>query len=425
MQKLTDNDRKNLDKLLERADIPDQGICLSKEKGGKYIRTPWNLCEEIVGQIAALSPLRDKKILVVDTMEFIPVLLAFDAEKCNITYVAQYAYKGKISELLIWKGVPYSCRVVQKSLLDWETDMKFDIVIGNPPYQDHTGQNTIYPKFYNTSRSLLNKNGIISLITPTAIIRGLLVGENVDGIKMSPPIQTKFLRIGDSIKEHYFPDVSSTFCWFIQENLPITSPAVIRNDAGMFRTYSPLFPKKTPNIVLSASILDKCFTYQNGPYTPSSSDHGKKAVPDENGKHKAIVRIDQSGGIFTRNIRWIENHPHFNRPKIVVGTYGARAVPIYNHQLVSAAQSAGLSGHNIGTTLTNSDVESDILSDIVNKSKLCKFFSYVTDNKRCQAWHFLAHVKSLPLSSQFSDDNLFKHFNLSQEEIDHIEETLK
>ena len=40
--------------------------------------------------------------------------------------------------------------VIQADFLEWETDMIFDVVVGNPPYQDGSkegGQNKIYNQF--------------------------------------------------------------------------------------------------------------------------------------------------------------------------------------------------------------------------------------------------------------------------------------
>lgn len=67
--------------------------------------------------------------------------------------------------------------------------MKFDNILGNPPYQDSSSNdnnnNKLYNFFCKKSLSLLNNNGIINFITPTSVLkkskRFSLIG--VEGLK--------------------------------------------------------------------------------------------------------------------------------------------------------------------------------------------------------------------------------------------------
>lgn len=151
--------------LLDDADKSND-LKTKVDSDGNYIRTPYTLCYEIVEHIHSNdSWWADKKILVVDTVEFIPVLLTFGVNKCNITYVAPYEFKGKIASTL---GV---C-VVQDSLLTWKTNMKFDVVIGNPPYTDGTqGANEIYTEIINRIYKLADPI-ILAMITPENFVNG-------------------------------------------------------------------------------------------------------------------------------------------------------------------------------------------------------------------------------------------------------------
>ncbi|AOV61980.1 DNA methyltransferase [Synechococcus phage S-CAM7] len=61
-----------------------------------------------------------------------------------------------------------------------ECTMKFDVIIGNPPYQNNTkngagtgsGSSALYLDFVSLAKSILKPGGTISLITPTSIVSG-------------------------------------------------------------------------------------------------------------------------------------------------------------------------------------------------------------------------------------------------------------
>jgi hypothetical protein len=61
--------------------------------------------------------------------------------------------------------------VIQADFLKWETDMKFDAVIGNPPYQDGSkegGQNKIYNQF---SKKAIELSDIVAFVTPASVCK--------------------------------------------------------------------------------------------------------------------------------------------------------------------------------------------------------------------------------------------------------------
>jgi len=93
---------------------------------------------------------------------------------------------------------------------------QFNIIIGNPPYQDSnaTGDNKLYLDFTKKSLDILINNGLLLYITPRNILEYLLLVEKnrkyIDNF-----YQLKYLAIETSNK--HFPKVGSTFAYFLIE----------------------------------------------------------------------------------------------------------------------------------------------------------------------------------------------------------------
>jgi hypothetical protein len=309
--------------------------------------------------------------------------------------------------------------VVTTDYLEWNTNMKFNVILGNPPYQDPTGQNTIYPKFYAKAVDMLAPGGTLAMITPPAIIPGLWGVKQPDGIKMPAPIKIDYIKVGQCVKQH-FPGVASEFCYFVLTNTSDTNQTVnVVTDAGQVVASGPIFPREATDIVLAQSILNKCFKFYNDPYSATSGDHGKSAKFDPAGIHVAVESISTTGDVKTRPITWIKKHKHFGKPKVIMPMYGKTAFIDYSHELVSAAQektsNGNLTGHNITTVLTNSDAESESLVSIL-ESRLQVFFNHATAETRAPYINFLKNFIGVPLNQTYTNDSLETVLNLSKEE---------
>lgn len=296
---------------------------------------------------------------------------------------------------------------------------KFDVVIGNPPYQDIAGQNTIYPKFYVKALKVCKSNGHIAMITPPAIIPGLWGVKNPDGIKMPNPIQIEKIVVGNIVKDH-FPGVASDFCYFrLKNTTPNNIQVTVVTDSGTVVAAGPIFPREVNNVEIAQKILNKCFSFYKDPYKSTSGDHGKSAKFDPNGTDLVVEAISTTGEVRTRPAVWLKAHDHYNKPKVIMPMYGKVAVVDYSHKLVSAAQektsSGKLTGHNIMTVLTNSDTESESLCQIL-ESRLQRFFNKVTCETRSPYVNFLKNFIGVPLYKKYTDDDLETALGLDTEE---------
>jgi hypothetical protein len=300
-----------------------------------------------------------------------------------------------------------------------ENEMKFDVVVGNPPYQDPTGQNTIYPKFYAKALEVCKSNGHIAMITPPAIIPGLWGVKNPDGIKMPNPIQIEKIVVGNIVKDH-FPGVASDFCYFLLKNTtPNNTQVTVVTDSGTVVAAGPIFPREVNNVEIAQKILNKCFSFYKDPYKSTSGDHGKSARFDPNGKDLVVEAISTAGEVRTRPAVWLKAHDHYNKPKVIMPMYGKVAVVDYSHKLVSAAQektaTGKLTGHNVITVLTNSDDESESLVQIL-ESRLQQFFNQVTCETRSPYVNFLKNFVGVPLNKKYTNEELETALGLDTEE---------
>lgn len=103
---------------------------------------------------------------------------------------------------------------------------KPDLIIGNPPFQDEGGHNTVYPHFYNKSIDIITEGGVIALITPQNMIDSL-TKDNCDSIKFSRKVLPTLVNVNNI--ENHFPGVGSTFCYFLLEDFQNTKTKLVAN----------------------------------------------------------------------------------------------------------------------------------------------------------------------------------------------------
>jgi hypothetical protein len=370
---------------LKRADKID--VKTKVDSDGIYIRTPWKLCEEIISQIIQQSDITNKKILVVDTLEFIPVLLAFGVNKCNIAYIAPYEFKGKMASTL---GVT----VIQDTLLTWKTNMKFDVVIGNPPYKQG-----MWRKFLEKSLPLASEMEIF--ITPNATIETTVKCDKLTRILKDNGIQ----RV---VPCHYpyFKDVitSSEISYHIFNKN-------VKFNHTLFHRILTESEKLTISIVAKIKqekekVGGLTQTMKNG-----QKQKGSSGIID------VITNVTQSGVTFVKGSRADNKIINQSENFVFVNKFfGMNPTDlIYTH-----FGEIGVSDNDVyyisREGLSAKDFERIYLS------KLMRFILayYRGTNSRTLGWS----IRELPIV-ETCVLNLYAHFNLTQEEIDYIEATVK
>lgn len=146
-------------------DCPHTG---SKSLFPKAIHTPYNLCNDILNQ---LPDLNGKSILVWFNPEFYYTIRKRYKE-ARVYLITGSANARKVFDglnfLKVYYFNPFDFDAINKGLR--RAIMKFDCVIGNPPYQMKVGKRKTEPlwqKFVEKSFELVKDDGIVSLIHPS------------------------------------------------------------------------------------------------------------------------------------------------------------------------------------------------------------------------------------------------------------------
>lgn len=397
-----------MEEKLTRADSSSD-VKTKCDSAGKYIRTPWALCEEIVGQIAAQGSLSGKKILVVDTVEFIPVLLTFGAEKCNITYVAPYAYKGASIAGVI--GV----RVVQQSLLEWKPDMKFDVVVGNPPYQ-LTNSKKLWPEFTQKSLSATVSNGFTALVIPSSWLTSN--GSAFKKVRETILNHHNLKRISRDANHHF--DVGQDILYFVSSNNTYTGSTEYVKDSGVeiinLRNGIP----QTKHEAFVSGILSKVIEspHQRIPFVFNDSLSSSEVVREQTPTHQ--YRCYYS----TANIGYISK-PLDLHGSLKIGVNFSSSY--YSEKAVD--KNMPITTDSVGGLMVFYPVGSEAEGILIRQYLCSKLFRFFVANFKKKNTGFSDAVKRrmLPLleTKQWEDSEIYAHFGLTQEEIDYIEDTIK
>ena len=102
---------------------------------------------------------------------------------------------------------------------------KFNIVMGNPPYQP----NQLWEKFIIKGISYLANNGFIGFVVPTS-----WTSPTSDAWKTLEKLDIEVIKNSNYLETQYFPKVASTFSYFIVKNIKPEGKTIVIYDINQY-----------------------------------------------------------------------------------------------------------------------------------------------------------------------------------------------
>ena len=328
----------------------------------------------------------------------------------DIDIIDKIVYNDKYSFLCNQIKRKYSGIVVmQGDFIELEFDMKFDVIVGNPPYQGNNDKGTKQPKSHNLwskfaekGVELLNPNGFIAFVTPDS-----WMSPNSQLLKL---FKDNSLIWVDTEVGKYFTVGSSFTAWCVQKNKNTQTAVIdglevdITKLQYLPRNFAKTFPIHDKVINSTHPKLDILCD------TSCHSDYKHNNFADiQDATYKYVTFHTNAQTKFCK-----KQSKDFLKSKIIWTTSG------YFKPFFSAG--------NLGTSevcqyiLADSAEAQDILSYL--DSKLYKFI--INTGK----WSGFLNGKvlaSLPKLTNkiWTDQELYKHFSLTQDEINYVEANVK
>ena len=315
--------------------------------------------------------------------------------------------------------------------------MKFDVILGNPPYQKenktHNGKkkvgNKLWYQFIYWGDKIVKENGYVTMITPNQWLSG---GVNMRKGKFGVlkdvfAKKQMIIAVVMNLSKKHFSNVGISIGWWVYKNTPITSNTKLIMEDGEFfanltgiSLLSPMADRNSTSIVAKTlgANNDKYDSYYFNAYVPIG-EYKETDSPTKINKYPHwIVGSNVTG---TLEIRYF--------PKILNTNVHYKKIlfPMSNRYWQPYLANKDIGVASLGQALKVADNTTEEGFKSVFYSKL---FTYLCYNLQIQQNGFMKsiYVQSLPkldLSRTWTDAELYQHFGLTQEEIDYIEANTK
>jgi site-specific DNA-methyltransferase (adenine-specific) len=299
-------------------------------------------------------------------------------------------------------------------------DMKFDVVVGNPPYNHGDNLNARtkpWPAFVRRALQLLKPGGAVAMVTPRSwITNNKLYSEF---FLSTHPI---YINI-DECRRH-FPGVNSTFSYYVLTDTSDQKCTIVTSDNQFVLDQLPEvgLGSGTPEAVQLLSKLingRKRFSMiTSSGYNTSKFSQGDTSISKTRTKEHQypVLHKTLKGEDLFFYAKKLDLTIH-NVPRVIVSTW----VGHYDNMRVSDTL---LTCQDYRHFPVNSILQAKHLRTVL-LSPIYKFIAKILAAGNRFTNDSMNHFPVVDLTRSWTDEELYEHFNLTQEEIALIEETIK
>lgn len=307
----------------------------------------------------------------------------------------------------------------------------FDIIIGNPPFQNSSahGDNKLYLQFTKFSINHLNDYGYLLFITPRNIIDYLLLNKQYTQY-INTLYQLHYLAIETT--NTYFPDITSRFVVFLLQKKPYTSSTLIEYLDNNIKQTKLLLQKgmKIPKVLnpMDLSILHK-LTSSDKHYQLLDFTFGNKTQRIR--KNHIETGIVSKKKTKTHIVKIIDTFNKTNPYPGIYYYYHKKDNDFSKDKLILSKKSFLMPFIDRTHQYTYSDNYQYILDDYLDEIKLLlesilfKYLAYQYSINGFDLIHIIPLIAKKDICGIKNESDLFKIYNLTNDEIKHIQNITK
>jgi site-specific DNA-methyltransferase (adenine-specific) len=335
-------------------------------------------------------------------------VFGFEVSELHIRFaVNKYRLVGQYAKM------PYS------KFFELDDSMKFDVVVGNPPYQSSKGNSDqLWPLFTEKAISLTKNNGHTAFIIPDTWTSGTKSVMISGRQNLLTDVFSKLCikMISFDIKK-YFPGIGSGFSAFLlQKSLPINNTTII-SPAEQF-TFDIKDLKYIPKDIslITLNIVKKVTTHLLPcVYFKFYGKTDGLTLVDTKDKSHSFVYSNTSSNHPTQwgNIKG----QGYGKKKVIYAYMGSKQK--FEYDLIG---DVSLMHNGRGFEIDTPATEEGLVSYF--ESKIVKFLN----KDKWSQYNEPKILNLLPIvdfTKVWTDKQLYKHFGLTQEEIDYVETNVK